>query len=270
MKNEYTLLPFFDLHTHLPEMLVGDVNGQPLARREWPVREKELLREETSLSMQDEQVPIRRIISCHIDQYESVRMQFPEEILSVGIHPWYIDAERMEEQLALLSSTVESDTRIWAIGEAGIDGVYSTSVPVQQQVKLLEAQWQLSVSTGKPIVLHIVRAWSEVLSVARRFPHPTGAIVHGFRGRKTIACALLEAGFFLSVHPLCSPEVLRIIYEANRLLVESDTDPRPLFCIYRQLASSLSISVDELREYSAQLACRLFPWKDERGFVSSL
>jgi TatD DNase family protein len=173
---------------------------------------------------------------------EDVRRR-PHELFSAGIHPWNPDASKTAElkELALLSNVV-------AIGEAGLDKLKND---FEMQKQLFEIQVQIAEKTGKPLIIHCVRAWNELLDVRKRFKPSVAWIIHGFRGGEKLAGQLIYAGMYLSFGKNFHPESLKKAWEAGRLLTETDDDNTDIRNVYESISETLNISQEELSAEAA-------------------
>ena len=61
-----------------------------------------------------------------------------------------------------------------------------------------EYQARLSVELGKPLVIHLVKAMSELLKLKQQIKPANPWIIHGFRGKPALAEECLRHGFYLS------------------------------------------------------------------------
>ena len=189
----------------------------------------------TSADLRDESV--RHALSMSQDKY-----------YSMGVHPWYFDMNLMEkvEEYAL-------KPRVIAIGETGLDKTTAkTSSEFSLQRELFLKHIQLSEKTQKPLIIHCVRAWSELLHIRKTVKPSMPWIVHGFRGKPSIASQLLEAGLFLSFGAYYHPEALKLAWEKQRLLAETDDKSVDIKEIYQQIASDLFISIESLAQVIEQ------------------
>ena len=65
------------------------------------------------------------IVSCRMDEKTaSSYLQAP--FISVSLHPWYLTEENIQSQIDWLVQTIQSDSRVVALGEAGLDKVCDT------------------------------------------------------------------------------------------------------------------------------------------------
>ena len=144
-------------------------------------------------------------------------------VYSIGIHPWDTTVTDADwEQLLDEVSRTSSDRRIVMIGETGIDSLRGGSIPLQTM--LLRRQAEISEACGKPLLLHVVRAWPRVLALRRRMRPAQPWIAHGFRGKPQLAAELLRSGIDISLGEHFNPETAAMI-PAGRLYTETDTSP---------------------------------------------
>lgn len=156
---------------------------------------------------------------------------------SVGIHPWNY-RRATPEALRLLRALAVSP-QVVAIGECGLDANIpehktsespSGTEPTREEIlrdqrSLLMLHIRLSETLGKPLILHIVKAWSEIISLKKQLRPRSRWIIHGFRGKPQLARQLLDHGFTLSFGPLHNPASLALTPPAL-LLRETDATPQ--------------------------------------------
>lgn len=136
---------------------------------------------------------------------------------SVGIHPWD-SATATEADMAEIER-LAGNQRIVAIGETGIDKLRGGDI--DKQLDILKRHIALSERLGKPLILHIVRAFPEIIRL-RILLHPTQRwIIHGFRGKPALAQELLRHGFDLSLGEAFNPATAAVI-PPDRLFHETD------------------------------------------------
>lgn len=141
-------------------------------------------------------------------------------LCTVGIHPW-LTASATPADLDILRRAA-FDPAVAAIGEIGLDRLRGAAIPVQEEI--LEAQLRIASEVGKPVVLHIVRAFDRLEAVRKRLGStmPVAAI-HAFRGNAPLARQLTAAGLMLSIGPNFNAEAVRAIPD-TMLLIETDTE----------------------------------------------
>lgn len=142
---------------------------------------------------------------------------------SVGIHPWNV-FHTSERALRLLRSLAASPSVV-AIGECGLDPVGTgtdRAETMEAQMLLLRRHVALSETLRRPLILHIVRAYPEIICLKKEMRPAQRWIIHGFRGKPQLARELLGHGFTLSYGRRYNPESMAVT-PPGRLLRESDS-----------------------------------------------
>ena len=186
------------------------------------------------------------------DNQEIVELvnQYPDEVdsnlpfFSVGIHPWYLNENQLGEQLELIEKYVHL-SNCKAIGECGLDKRIETSIEIQKKVFI--PQLLLAEKYKKPVVLHCVAAYQELIEIKKELNLTVPLIIHGFSKNKQVAQSLLNNGFYLSFgkYLLLNPdlgEVLKTV-PLDRLFLETDTMEQTIFDVYSKAESILNKDV---------------------------
>lgn len=127
--------------------------------------------------------------------------QYPQQFdasltsYSIGIHPLFIDEDRLDSDFQVLEEKV-SLTECLAIGECGLDKRSET--PFDVQLAVFERQLLLAEKYQKPVVIHCVHAFQELMHLTKKLKISTPMIIHGFSKKSELAKQLLEQGFYLS------------------------------------------------------------------------
>lgn len=105
--------------------------------------------------------------------------EFDEAIpnYSIGIHPWYIDENRLETDLKVIDEKLQLSECL-ALGECGLDK--RIDVPMTLQVDVFKKQIALAEKYQKPLVLHLVAAFDELIALKKQLNISTPIIIHGF------------------------------------------------------------------------------------------
>lgn len=178
-----------------------------------------------------------------------IRNQSPEKAannttdryISVGLHPWHLGHD-WQTQFHLLSK-LAVEKRVMLIGEAGLDKVCRTGFTLQQEV--FRCQALLAGKIGKPLIIHCVKAWQEIVALHTELRPSVPWIIHGFRGKPELAKELLQHGFHLSFGEHFNFESV-IITPLERLCTETDESKLDIETIYWKLAQAKGITVEEL------------------------
>lgn len=118
-----------------------------------------------------------------------------EDILhpALGLHPIYLDQHKPGDVEAL--AALVEQARPAAIGEIGLD-YYVQGLDPQRQQTLFEAQLAIARDADLPVVLHIRKAYDQVLATLRRL-RITKGIAHAFSGSLQQAQQFIDQGFRL-------------------------------------------------------------------------
>ncbi|MDE6655267.1 MAG: TatD family hydrolase, partial [Muribaculaceae bacterium] len=94
---------------------------------------------------------------------------------SVGVHPW--DAPTATDADLAWIERMAENPRIVAIGETGIDKLRGGDMA--KQLDILKRHIALSERLAKPLILHIVRAFPEIIRLRRQEQPTQRWIIHG-------------------------------------------------------------------------------------------
>lgn len=183
-----------------------------------------------------------------VNQYPN---EFSPEIphYSIGIHPWHIDEQRLYNDLKIIKEKLSTKECI-ALGECGldkrIDKIYST------QIDVFESQLNLLHEISKPVILHCVASYDEVISCKKNSGLSSPFIIHGFSKNSQVAKQLLHQDFYLSFgkYLLRNPELSDVFRKIpnEKIFLETDTIAESLEEVYTFAANCKNISIEEMKE----------------------
>ena len=181
--------------------------------------------------------------------------QYPQEFdstipfYSIGIHPWYINESRLEADLKIIEEKLQLQNCL-ALGECGLDKRIEISMEIQTQV--FEKQLALAIKYKKPVILHCVSAYQEIIEIKKRLQVEVPMIIHGFSKNSTIAKSLLDNGFYLSFgkYLLRNPELESVFKSVpnDRFFLETDTIEETLEEVYQLAAKYKNIEIENLKK----------------------
>lgn len=177
--------------------------------------------------------------------------EFSTEIpqYSIGIHPWYINQERLKDDLKLISEKLKTENCL-ALGECGLDKRIEISLQIQTEV--FQQQIELVQQTTKPIILHCVAAYQEVIGIKKEMNIENPMIIHGFSKNEQVAKSLLDNGFYLSFgkYLLRNPDLEKVFkFVPNDLLfLETDTIEESIAEVYQKAANYKQMTLDEMKQ----------------------
>lgn len=180
--------------------------------------------------------------------------QYPQEFdatipfYSIGIHPWYIVKDRIEEDLAIIESKL-SLKNCGAIGECGLDK--RIEIPMDLQMQVFEKQLLLAQKHSKAVVIHCVAAFQEVIEVKKRLNISVPMVIHGFSKSQQVAKQLTDNGFYVSFgkYLLRNPE-LETVFKSipkNCFFLETDTIEETIEEVYALAAKYSNSTIEELQ-----------------------
>lgn len=170
----------------------------------------------------------------------------PQFLYSIGIHPQDIQLENIENQLDWLESNITENC--FAVGECGLDGLVSIEQKIQEQV--FKKQIETSNELKKPLIIHCVRKFYEVISLRKSSEQPM--IIHGFNKKQSIAEDLLKNKFYLSfgkavLYNLSLQNVLKTT-PLDKIFLETDNDDFNIEELYIKVSELKGISLEKLNE----------------------
>lgn len=180
---------------------------------------------------------------------------YPEDgfLYSMGIHPW--ESVNYQDTLYALKQKATHPSVVM-IGETGIDRLRGASLT--EQTTLFVEHVKLSEELHKPIVIHCVRAYQEIISLKQQLRPTMAWTIHGFRGNENIATQLIKQGFYISVGDKFNPKALIAIPD-NRLLIETDESPLSISTIYNNIATIRGTTNKELTTQISQNIKSILP-----------
>ena len=187
----------------------------------------------------------RDVSSLSVDKGEE------DVALSVGLHPWHVDTD-WQSKVSRVRSEAMSD-HVWAIGECGLDKARGASLSLQMEA--FRVQVAIAEELQKPMVIHCVRAFDELLTLRKEVEGacrkagrvPQSWVIHGFRGNPEQAKQLMAKGFFFSFGHHYNLETLRFVFTSScPFYLETDDLPFSVRQIYEQVARHLDVDVSLL------------------------
>lgn len=167
-----------------------------------------------------------------------------EKHYSVGLHPWHLEKVDMEECMILLGQAMYQKN-VLAIGECGLDRSITSDLSVQQKYFIQQAE--LAQKHSKPLIIHCVRAFPELMKLKKELKSAVPWIIHGYQGNAESTLALIRHDFYFSIgeglliHPIKN-NILSLI-PSDHLFLETDDRETSINSIY-SLASKL-LDTDE-------------------------
>ncbi|MGC9331872.1 MAG: TatD family hydrolase [Bacteroidales bacterium] len=165
---------------------------------------------------------------------------------SVGIHPWHAEKAKTN---ALIDELRPKAHQAFAIGECGLDKSSSCSFDKQREV--FEAQIKISEDLKKPLIIHAVKTYPDIIAMHKKHKPAQAWIIHGFGGNMQTMKACTDHGIFLSYGALLmrGADTHEVVFKNtpdNLLFLETDESSISIRKIYKRAAYLKGIAFDDL------------------------
>lgn len=135
---------------------------------------------------------------------------------------------------------------------------YSVGIHPWKAGAVREEEWRLlREAMGKPLIIHCVKAFNELVELKRKFRPNVPWVVHGFRNNVNIARMLLREDIRLSIGEKYQLPVLQEI-PLECLLTETDESRMPVRDIIKSIAEVRRVTAEELSMQIAENAGKIF------------
>lgn len=178
---------------------------------------------------------------------------------SAGLHPWDIDLVNPEECIKTIERFAVQKNML-AIGECGLDRIISTDFALQE--RYFRQQIEIAEKFRKPLIIHCVRAYSDLMKFKKASKSDLPWIIHGYAGNLDITQSLIMHNFYFSAGERLlkdsrKHDVLRAI-PPDRLFLETDDGDTSIAEIYSMAAQVLNIDQDTLIQFITDNFKRIF------------
>lgn len=209
------------------------------------------------------------IVSVELADWENPAPENPDNrFFSVGLHPRRLpeNAAAVKDDLEKLCRALQDD-RVIALGEAGLDRLRGPEMEVQEAYS--GGVLRLAAELDKPVIVHCVRCYSELISLKKRWAPEVNMLVHGYNSNVQVLDELLRHGFYVSFgsaalkraelcgHVRRKPEIL------SRTGLETDASDLTVEEIYQQAAAAFGVDVGELSRLMKNNFTAFFQVKDD-------
>lgn len=179
--------------------------------------------------------------------------------ISLGIHPWRLKDIKLKKHFFLLNELLSAyKNRLLAIGECGLDKTIDVSLDIQ--IEVFKKHIELSEALQKPLIIHCVKAFNEIIELKKELNPTQKWIIHDFRKNETIANQLANQGIYLSL----SPSIFKVkketltAYPLSHILFETDDTSFDINEVFLYFASIKNIFPNDLGEIINNTTNKLF------------
>lgn len=169
------------------------------------------------------------------------------QVCTAGIHPWHI-APDTTAQWKQLQELIQQETVI-GIGECGLDKMCNT--PWELQIGVFETQIEWANRIKKPLIIHCVRAYQEVLELLAQKKVQVPVIFHGFNKKSELAQRILKEGYYLSLGANSMygrHDALLSSIPLDRMFLETDNNTTNIVDIFSYFCAARKMEVVDLKK----------------------
>ena len=197
----------------------------------------------------------------------------------IGLHPTSVKANYRDELEFIRDQLELNETRLFAIGEVGMDLYWDKTFSVEQS-DALNIQVDLALEYDLPLVIHTRNSFDEVISILGKRKQPgLKGIFHCFGGSVSQAQQAIDLNFFLGIGGIITYKnsgLQKVVEEIGLEHVVLETDspwltPAPfrgqrndssyIPLIAAKIAEIKHVPVEEVAEITTKNALRLFGLK---------
>jgi TatD DNase family protein len=171
-------------------------------------------------------------------------------VYSIGWHPWYLKQSQIKSTMEVIDRA-SANVDVVAIGECGLDLLCDPTVPFQLTV--FKGHALIAEKAGKPLLIHCVRAFNELIRVKKELKPSVPWIIHGFNANISIGKELIRHGFYFSLGKALldnTSNAAKLLPEISdgHLFLETDDSDTNIATVYQQAALLTNVEVAEVRK----------------------
>lgn len=174
----------------------------------------------------------------------------PNSPFSIGVHPWHINPLNYYAQIKKMENIISKENAIF-IGECGLDKLKCADFKLQQTV--FQLQINLAIKFQKPMILHCVKAFDEILVMLKNKVSPDKVIFHGFHKSPEMAFDLTGKGYSISLGKtlFLQPDRMKTVFEKVnhvKIFFETDDSEYSIEDIYQKASEISGNSIEYWKE----------------------
>lgn len=167
--------------------------------------------------------------------------------ISIGLHPWYATLAKLKIQIDNLS-VFAKQPNVKLIGECGLDKLKGACL--SNQISILKQQITLAEQLQKPLILHCVKAFDELVALKKQLKISVPLIIHGFNKSEELGAQLIANGFLLSFGAVVLNKqtgAAKLIQKIDHFFLETDDSEIGIEEIYQAVAELKNCTIIELK-----------------------
>ena len=174
--------------------------------------------------------------------------------VSKGLHPWFIEQNFDEDSFIKLIS----NPKVLAIGECGLDRL---KPQFNLQIDVFKKQFEIANQLGKPMILHVVKAFDEIELLIRESKVPI--VLHQYLGNEIQTSRFLsnKLVYFSFGKNLNHSKTISALNQIplNRIFLETDISSKHIKDIYNEFSAISQIDLNKLKQILYLNFGRIFP-----------
>lgn len=212
------------------------------------------------------------------DKIQALADRFVELSFAVGLHPLDVEEKWTEETAQEILLLAESDKRVVAIGETGLDFFKASNY--QEQKLALWEQLEIARKLDKAVIIHCREAASALREILEKFQEkvaPVKGVMHCWAGTPEETQWFLDLGLYISFSGLITFKNAVTVQESaqrvpeDKLLIETDcpflapvpkrgkrNEPAYVKHVAEQMAKLRNTTLEEIAKKTTQNAQKLF------------
>ncbi len=181
---------------------------------------------------------VKTMVTCatmeeNFELTRNLAMDHPSVAPCFGIHPWFIDSVSAEWEKKLENYLMAIPS---GVGEIGLDFV-DKEADQARQIKVFEYQFALAREMGRPVNIHIRKAWDTLIHILKRVGKlETPGLIHSYSGSADMVPVFEKYGLYISfsgsvTHPGAKKGIQALKrVSPDRFVIETDSpDILPFF-----------------------------------------
>ena len=212
------------------------------------------------------------------EKIQAIASRYPEISIAVGLHPLDMD-KWTPETAAQIRTCAQSDPKVVAIGEMGLDFFKADNGDIQKEAFL--AQLEVAQDLDLPVIIHCRDAADDMADLLQAFiaeRGPVKGVMHCWTGTPEETQRFLDLGFFVSFSGIVTFKSAKQVkasaqmVPSDRILVETDCPflspvpkrkekrNQPAFVrhVAEHVAELRDVSLETLAEQTTRNAQQLF------------
>jgi TatD DNase family protein len=174
---------------------------------------------------------------------------------SLGIHPWELlapfDEDLYKKRFQQLKQKLNAS--VLAVGECGLDRRRGFIAEIETQIKVLEWHMDWAIELKKPIVIHCVKAHSDLLKLLKAKKYKGKVLLHDYAGNVETAQEFLAYDCYFSFGQRLfknskAAEVLRFLPLEKLFLETDDQEEFGIEALYQRAQLLLGIDQESLEK----------------------